>query len=97
MSDFMKKWEKERDGGMWRYFIRHLPGMLALLAGAVLGTCLLRREFPASVSVVDFCIGVAIIFAIFLLSWLMNEWRYRGEKSDAQKRGRTHKHKETGR
>ena len=95
MSDFMKKWEKERSGGMWRYFIRHLPGMLALLAGAVLGICLSRRAFV--LSGFEIIVLPVTIFALFLLSWFVGEWRYRGEKSDAQKRGETYKDKETGR
>ena len=95
MSDFMKKWEKERSGGMWRYFIRHLPGMLALLAGEVLGICLSRRAF--ALSGFEIIVLPVTILALYLLSWFVGEWRYRGEKSDAQKRGETYKDKETGR
>ena len=72
VSKFIEKWADERSGGMQKYYVRHLLGMTGILSAMIIGDYLANKEFS-----VLFLIAIVVSLCFPILSWFLNELRYR--------------------
>lgn len=75
-DNFLEKWEKEREMGWKKYYIKHLGGMAFMMMGMFGGTTLARKEI-----IVEYLLISFIVIMLFpLISWVSNESRFRISK-----------------
>lgn len=71
-SNFAHKWEKERNSGFLRYYIRHLLGMMFIFLGMNLGDYFANKKISGLFVIISLI--VSLLFPV--LAWIINQARY---------------------
>lgn len=72
-ENFYKTWESLREGGIKKYYLSKIVGMLFIFGGITCGSYLATEKLN-----LVFLIVAAIIVCLFpLLAWTINEIRYK--------------------
>lgn len=70
------QWEKERKDGFKKYYMRSVKGIIVTMIGLFCGTILTKKENTVEYFLISF-----IVVALFpIISWYVNEIRYKKKK-----------------
>ena len=75
--DFDNKWIEERTNGFWKYYVKHLGGVVMIMFGIFVASCIAKKEINAIYLLVSMV--VAGIFPF--LAWAINEIRIKANES----------------
>ena len=75
--DFENKWIEERTNGFWKYYVKHLGGVVMIMFGIFVASCIAKKEINAIYLLVSMV--VAGIFPF--LAWAINEIRIKANES----------------
>ena len=47
--DFDNKWIEERTNGFWKYYVKHLGGVVMIMFGIFVASCIAKKEIMQSI------------------------------------------------
>ncbi|WP_458459186.1 hypothetical protein [Pseudobutyrivibrio sp.] len=72
MSDFIHKWEEERENGFGEFYKKKFLGALCLFIGIFIASCIANK----GLNIVYLCISLGVSLAFPAIGWGINEVRF---------------------
>jgi hypothetical protein len=69
--DFRDKWTVERKNGFWKYYVKHFTGVVMIIIGIFVGSCIGKKEMDAIYLLISTMVACVLPF----FAWGINEVR----------------------
>lgn len=75
--DFENKWIEERKNGFWKYYVKHLGGVVMIMLGIFVASCIVKKE----INVIYLLVSMVAAGVFPFLAWEINEIRMKANAS----------------
>lgn len=70
-GNFFDRWELERKNGLKKYYMRHIGGLIAIIVGIFIASCLTKK----TLNIVYLLISMFVVLLFPFVAWWINELR----------------------
>lgn len=75
--DFENKWIEERKNGFGKYYVKHLGGVVMIMLGIFIASCIVKKE----INMIYLLVSMVVAGVFPFLAWEINEIRIKANES----------------